>query len=90
MAGRKAVLRMAIRAFDLPGLHEALFESGGLHDDTWDIAFLSTDSTSAEHGASSTGHRVAAGLDELIVDAIRTDIAEMGLRERAEKKIAVV
>jgi len=139
MAGRKAVLRVAIRtfepfesgtrkawelfeaaaktglvlapgAFDLPGLHEALFESGGLHDSTWDIAFLSTNSTWAEHGgnarstgnwkgftrtrggcgASSAGHRVAAALDELIVDAIRTNIAEMGMPERAEKKIAVV
>lgn len=35
------------------GLHEALFESGGLRDGIWDIAFLSTDWAS-EAAASGT------------------------------------
>jgi multiple sugar transport system substrate-binding protein len=36
-------LTLELRAFDLHGLHEALFESGGLREGAWDIAFMSTD-----------------------------------------------
>jgi multiple sugar transport system substrate-binding protein len=36
-------LALELRAFDMHGLHEALFESGGLREGAWDIAFMSTD-----------------------------------------------
>lgn len=36
-------LALELGAFDMHGLHEALFESGGLRKGDWDIAFMSTD-----------------------------------------------
>jgi len=36
-------LALELGAFDMHGLHEALFENGGLREGAWDIAFMSTD-----------------------------------------------
>ena len=52
-AAAQTGLALEIGAFDLHGLHEALFESGGLRNGIWDIAFLSTDWAS-EAAASGT------------------------------------
>jgi multiple sugar transport system substrate-binding protein len=42
-AAARTGLTLELQAFDLHGLHEALFESGGLREGAWDIAFMSTD-----------------------------------------------
>jgi multiple sugar transport system substrate-binding protein len=48
----KTGLALEARAFDMHGLHEALFASGGLREGAWDVAFLSTDWMSEAAGWS--------------------------------------